>query len=136
MAAWDELALPMIEPAALAVEPLRGPETGLVMLRGRMDGAGAAFNLGEATMTRCTLRLRVGEDPVLVGHASVLGRALVKAELAARFDALLQDARFHGALMRGLITPLHEAEQARLLRKAAETAPTKVEFFTMVRGDE
>ena len=31
---------------------LRRPETGLVMLRGRIAGQGARFNLGEATVTR------------------------------------------------------------------------------------
>ena len=35
---------------------LRGPETGLVMLRGRAGGTGAPFNLGEMTVARCTVR--------------------------------------------------------------------------------
>ena len=35
---------------------LRGPEAGLVMVRGRTGGGGAPFNLGEMTATRCTVR--------------------------------------------------------------------------------
>src|SRR5262249_42420997 len=37
---------------------LRAPETGLVMLRGRIGGDGAAFNLGEATVTRARSKSR------------------------------------------------------------------------------
>ena len=66
---------------------LRGPETGLVMVRGRAGGGGAPFNLGEMTVTRCTVRLEDG----LVGHAYVAGRDEEQAELAAVADALLQD---------------------------------------------
>ncbi len=77
---------------------LRGPELGLVMLRGRAGGSGAAFNLGEATSVRCTVRSEAG----LVGHAYCLGRELRRAELAAAIDAGLQDpARFCGAACAG-----------------------------------
>ncbi|MEP6280903.1 MAG: phosphonate C-P lyase system protein PhnG, partial [Nitratireductor sp.] len=65
-------------------ELVRGPETGLVMLRGRMGGGGAAFNLGEATVTRATVRLATGE----VGHAYALGRDRDKVRIAATVDAL------------------------------------------------
>lgn len=69
-------------------EVLRGPETGLVMLRGRIGGGGASFNVGEATVTRATVRLSDGS----VGHSYALGRDQEKAWLAA-FDALWLDAR-------------------------------------------
>src|ERR1700748_524834 len=49
---------------------LRGPEGGLVMVRGRAGGGGAPFNLGEMTVTRCTVRLATGE----IGHSYALGR--------------------------------------------------------------
>ncbi len=39
---------------------VRGPETGLVMVRGRAGGSGSPFNLGEMTVTRCTVRLELG----------------------------------------------------------------------------
>ena len=42
-------------------EELRTAETGLVMLRGRIGGDGAPFNLGEATVTRAAVRLASGE---------------------------------------------------------------------------
>ncbi len=35
-------------------QTLRGPESGLVMVRGRAGGGGQAFNMGEMTVTRCT----------------------------------------------------------------------------------
>ena len=66
---------------------LRGPEAGLVMVRGRAGGGGAPFNLGEMTATRCTVRTEAG----FVGHAYVAGRNERQAELAALADALLQD---------------------------------------------
>ena len=66
---------------------LRGPEAGLVMVRGRTGGGGAPFNLGEMTTTRCTVRTDTG----FVGHAYVAGRNERLAQLAALADALLQD---------------------------------------------
>ena len=66
---------------------VRGPETGLVMVRGRAGGSGSPFNLGEMTVTRCTVRL----DSGAAGHAYIAGRDERRAELAAVADALLQD---------------------------------------------
>ena len=63
----------------LRCEFLRRPETGLVMLRGRAGGTGQAFNLGEASVTRCSVRLSDGQ----VGTGYVLGRDQRKAELVA-----------------------------------------------------
>jgi alpha-D-ribose 1-methylphosphonate 5-triphosphate synthase subunit PhnG len=37
--------------------------------------------------------------------------------------------------MRELIEPLAQAQAARRSRQQAETAATKVEFFTLVRGE-
>ena len=56
---------------------LRGPEIGLTMVRGRMGGTGRPFNVGEATVTRCTLRTGCGR----VGTAYVLGRQKRQAEI-------------------------------------------------------
>ena len=67
-------------------KPVRGPETGLVMVRGRAGGGGAPFNLGEASVSRATVRLETGE----IGHGYCLGRDLDKARLIAVFDALFQ----------------------------------------------
>jgi alpha-D-ribose 1-methylphosphonate 5-triphosphate synthase subunit PhnG len=106
---------------------LRGPETGLVMARGRQGGDGAPFNLGEMTVTRCSVRLADG----LVGHAYVAGRDARQAELAAVLDAALQDPSRRPALLSAVIEPLAAAQAARATREAAKAAATRVEFFTM-----
>jgi alpha-D-ribose 1-methylphosphonate 5-triphosphate synthase subunit PhnG len=106
---------------------LRGPEAGLVMVRGRTGGGGAPFNLGEMTITRCTVRTACGH----VGHAYVAGRDGRKAELAALCDALLQDPSRHAALQQDVIAPLASAQQAQREAVAAKAAATKVQFFAM-----
>jgi alpha-D-ribose 1-methylphosphonate 5-triphosphate synthase subunit PhnG len=110
---------------------LRRPEIGLAMVRGRAGGTGQRFNLGEMTVTRCSLRLEGGA----VGHGFVAGRDRRKAELAALFDALLQDPAHRDRLETRLIAPSEAAEQARKRQVEAATAPSKVNFFTMVRGE-
>ena len=106
---------------------LRGPESGLVMVRGRAGGGGAAFNLGEMTVTRCTVRIASGE----VGHAYVAGRDPRRAELAAAADALMQRADLRDAVERYVIEPLARAQHARRQEAAAKAAATRVRFFTM-----
>ena len=115
----------------LGHERLRGPETGMVMVRGRAGGSGDPFNLGEMTVTRCTVRLADGT----VGHGYVAGRNERHGELAALFDALLQDPLRQPSLMRSLIEPLQASHAARRAAHASKAAATKVEFFTMVRGE-
>ena len=118
-----------------AYDWLRPPEIGLAMVRGRVGGSGDAFNLGEATVTRATLRLRSPAEQAPVGVACHLGRDRRRAELAALADALLQlpeqHARLHGQLIEPLAAQLAEKRAAR----RDEAASTRVEFFTMVRGD-
>jgi alpha-D-ribose 1-methylphosphonate 5-triphosphate synthase subunit PhnG len=106
---------------------IRGPEVGLTMVRGRVGGAGAAFNLGEMTVTRCTVRLDSGLD----GHAYVAGRDPRQAELAAVADALLRDPASGGALHDTLIVPLAGAQAAARRDRAEKAAATKVDFFAM-----
>jgi alpha-D-ribose 1-methylphosphonate 5-triphosphate synthase subunit PhnG len=106
---------------------LRGPEAGLVMVRGRTGGGGAPFNLGEMTTTRCTVRTDAG----FVGHAYVAGRNERQAELAALADALLQDPLRQTALLEDLIEPLALAQTARRDAVAAKAAATRVQFFAM-----
>ncbi len=105
---------------------LRGPEVGLVMVRGRIGGGGGPFNLGEMTVTRCTLRAGA-----TVGHASIAGRVPERAVLAARIDAGLQDPTLHGALHDAVIAPLAARQAARRAEVAANAAATRVEFFTL-----
>lgn len=115
-----------------AVQPVRGPETGLVMVRGRIGGGGAPFNLGEVTVTRATIRLGSGA----VGHAQALGTDREKARLAAIFDALWQDDAMKDFVEERLFSPITARIAGVDRRKADETAATRVDFFTMVRGDD
>ena len=110
---------------------LREPENGLVMLRGRVGGDGAPFNLGEATVSRAAVRLASGE----VGFGYTLGRDCEKARLIALCDALVQSREFSGLVERDVIVPLRERLMIRRQQRAEEAAATKVDFYTMVRGE-
>lgn len=105
---------------------VRGPEAGGIMLRGRAGGAGAAFNMGEATVVRCTVRSEAGH----LGHAYCLGRDTRRAELAAAIDAALQDETRRDALQRA-IAPIEAAQAAKRAETARRAAATQVQFFTM-----
>ncbi|WP_338665155.1 phosphonate C-P lyase system protein PhnG [Pararoseomonas sp. SCSIO 73927] len=106
---------------------LRGPETGLVMVRGRAGGDGAPFNLGEMTVTRCAVRLADGT----VGHAYLAGRDARAAELAAALDAALQDPARRPALMAAVVEPLAAAQSEAREREARRAAATRVRFLAM-----
>jgi alpha-D-ribose 1-methylphosphonate 5-triphosphate synthase subunit PhnG len=110
---------------------LRQPETGLVMARGRAGGTGQRFNLGEITVTRCTVQSAAGH----IGHGYVAGRDKRKAELVASFDALLQAPDRRAALLERVVEPLAAAQAAARAAQARKAAATQVEFFTLVRGD-
>ncbi|BCH28316.1 protein phnG [Mesorhizobium sp. L-8-10] len=112
--------------------PVRGPETGLVTVRGRIGGGGAPFNFGEATVTRATVKLATGE----VGHAYALGRDKEKALMSAIADALWQDPARRADVEARVVAPLRAALAEADERRRAETAATKVDFFTMVRGED
>ncbi|NGO65011.1 phosphonate C-P lyase system protein PhnG [Rhizobium daejeonense] len=111
---------------------LRGPETGLVMVRGRIGGGGAAFNLGEATVSRATIRLVSGT----VGHGHVLGTDRSRARLAAIFDAMWQETEHRPFVETRLLKPVATRIAAEERAKAEEAAATRVDFFTMVRGED
>ena len=110
---------------------LRAPEIGSVMVRGRIGGAGSPFNLGEMTVTRCSVRLEGGA----VGHAYVQGRDRDHALRAAIVDGLMQTDAADG-LRRDCLGPLAAEETARRTQRAGKAAASKVEFFTMVRGED
>lgn len=110
---------------------LRAPEQGAVMVQGRAGATGAPFNLGEMTVTRCAAKLADGT----VGHGYVQGRDKAKAVTAALVDALMQ-TRDAADVRRLILSPLAaDAERAADV-KAAKVAATKVEFFTLVRGED
>ena len=111
---------------------LRAPDVGMVMLRGRVGGNGAPFNLGEATVTRAAVKLDSGE----IGYAYLLGRDLERARLAAIIDALGQRSADRARLERDFVAPVTArlAQAADLRRR--RTAATRVNFFIMVRGED
>src|ERR1700759_174934 len=112
-------------------ENLREAENGLVLVRGRIGGDGAPFNLGEATVSRAAVRLASGQ----VGFGYTLGRDREKARLIALCDALVQSDEFAGDVEAQVIAPLRAAMLARRSARAAEVAATRVDFYTMVRGE-
>ena len=110
---------------------VRGPEIGMVMIRGRIGGSGDPFNVGEAAVARCTVRLDGGET----GHAYVLGRDKRKAQIAALLDALLQTGEAPSIRER-VIEPLARLQEDRRSSRREKVNATRVDFFTMTRGDD
>lgn len=131
MARAKPQALAALLPEMPPHKMLRAPEVGSVMIRGRAGATGAPFNLGEMTVTRCVLQLPSGE----VGHANVAGRDKAHATRAALVDALMQTAAA-AATQSMVLTPLANDEAARKQARAAKAAATKVDFFTLVRGED
>lgn len=115
---------------------LKPPEMGLVMVRGRADGSGQSFNLGEMPMTRCVLQV---EDPEsqdwIAGFGYVAGRSRRHAELAAICDALMQIPAWRTRIHTQVLEPLQAAALQARQQQDQQTAATQVNFFTMVRGE-
>jgi alpha-D-ribose 1-methylphosphonate 5-triphosphate synthase subunit PhnG len=111
---------------------LRPVATGLVMVRGRIGGDGAPFNLGEATVTRAAVQMDSGE----VGFSYLLGRDHDKARLAAVCDALWQSERRRDAIERQVLAPIRLRLERERAEKREQAAATRVDFFTLVRGED
>ncbi len=107
---------------------LREPQIGMVMVRGRAGGAGQRFNLGEMTVTRCAVTLSDGT----VGHSYVKGRDRVQAQYAALFDAVM----LRDGSASDFIDTLAAEQAAEKRDHARKVAATKVDFFTLVRGED
>lgn len=129
--AGNELARYEAELKDIDYQLVRAPEIGMSLVRGRMGGTGSAFNLGEMTVTRCVVRLPDGRT----GYSYVAGRDKRHAELAALADAHLQ-GRDQQHWQQRVIAPLATTQTARRAAQDAETASSKVEFFTLVRGED
>jgi alpha-D-ribose 1-methylphosphonate 5-triphosphate synthase subunit PhnG len=129
-AAWEALG---DKPAYRALRP---GESGLVMVRGRVGGTGGPFNLGEMTMTRAAVQLLDADGGVTwTGFGHVAGRSVRRAELVALFDALMQDPARRDAVERAVVGPLAARQEAAKTMQAAKVTASKVDFFTMVRGE-
>ena len=133
MATLARASADQIESLLEAVPPLpghrviRGPEIGLTMLRGRAGGDGAAFNLGEATVTRCSVSL----DDGTLGHCWRLGRDRRAAEIAALLDAALQGPDLHASLLAAVVEPLRQRQAQAASLIARRAAATEVRFATL-----
>ena len=114
-----------------AIREIRPPESGLVMVRGRVGGEGTAFNIGEALVTRASVALGNGS----VGHACLLGRASTRARMAATLDALGQDPEVRSRLQDVFVSAVIERVARDKRRRAEEVAATRVDFFTLMRGE-
>lgn len=123
LAAWSNL------PQRPRYTALRAPEHGLVLVRGRMGGAGAAFNVGEMTVTRAAVRLESGET----GLSYVAGRSREHAEIAAAVDAMMQSDTLRPLVEADVVDLLKTAHETRRTLEARKAAATRVDFFTMVR---
>ena len=109
---------------------LRQPEIGLAMVRGRAGGTGEVFNLGEITVTRCVIKLEN-----VTGFGYVGGRSKSHAELAAVCDGLLQQDEWFSEVSDRVIKPLQTKLIEQQQKQQSRTEATKVEFFTMLRGE-
>jgi alpha-D-ribose 1-methylphosphonate 5-triphosphate synthase subunit PhnG len=123
---WSGLAL------APEYRLTRPPETGMVMTQGRQGGTGDPFCLAEVPVTRCAVEL----DGGVAGLSYVMGRDRAHAEVAAVCDALLCEGAQRERLLKGLIEPLEAAQAEARDAHSRKSAATKVEFFTMVRGED
>ncbi|MGK7899130.1 MAG: phosphonate C-P lyase system protein PhnG [Xenococcus sp. (in: cyanobacteria)] len=109
---------------------LRQPEIGLAMVRGRTGGTGEIFNLGEMTITRCVVKIKT-----VTGFGYVGGRSKRHAELAAVCDGLLQQQEWFDIVCDRVIQPLQSKLKEHQQKQQRQTEATKVEFFTMLRGE-
>jgi alpha-D-ribose 1-methylphosphonate 5-triphosphate synthase subunit PhnG len=97
-----------------------------------MGGTGNPFNMGDITMTRAVIKLDSGE----MGHAYLKGRNKEHAQLAALLDALLQTQTYNTPLLEHVIQPLQRLMSQAANERAEEIATSKVDFFTLVRGED
>lgn len=138
MAALAFASEALLENAWASIEPkpayrlLRPVEIGMTLLRGRIGGNGSAFNFGEATMTRAAVALEGGEQ----GFAYLLGRKARQAELAAVFHAMLQNPEQRAAIEAHIIEPAEAARRDTVAAERAAVAATRVNFATLVRGND
>jgi alpha-D-ribose 1-methylphosphonate 5-triphosphate synthase subunit PhnG len=109
---------------------IRPAEIGGIMVRGRMGGTGDPFNLGEMTVSRASVKLSCGT----VGHGYAKGRAKTMALRIALCDAILQTADASKVDAK-ILQPLINAKLTSDQEITDKAAATKVDFFTLVRGE-
>lgn len=112
---------------------LKAPEVGLVMTQGRTHGTGTPFRLGEASMTRCVVS--DAENLGLMGYGQTLGRDKELARAIAELDLLAQDIEL-GPQIDVWIAAWHDELQSMARAEAARVQETRVDFLTLVRGED
>ena len=95
-----------------------------------MGVTGNKFNIGEVTITRCSLKLDCGT----IGHSYVQGRSKKKAEISALCDALMQ-TKLAEKINKKIIKPLEKIKIDKKNKILSKAEATKVDFFTLVRGE-
>ncbi|MEB7537255.1 phosphonate C-P lyase system protein PhnG [Pantoea anthophila] len=110
---------------------IRPAEIGMTRLQARMGATGKRFVMGDATVTRAVVQLSDGT----LGYSYLLGRDKAHAERCALLDALLQQPETRPLLEEKIITPLAAWREEQRQLRAREIASSKVDFFTLVRGD-
>jgi alpha-D-ribose 1-methylphosphonate 5-triphosphate synthase subunit PhnG len=124
---------------SIPIQWLRQPETGLMMVQGRIGGSGERFNVGEVTVTRCALRIAQlsnassGNENAAIGVSYIIGRSHKHARLAAIADAILQDPTQHDAIESTLLAPLREHLKTLQSQRHEKAQSTKVDFLTVAR---
>jgi len=120
-----------------SIKHLRAPEIGMVMVQGRTGGTGGRFNVGEMTVSRCTLTIAPDQESMasdrLTGVGYVAGRNRRHAELMGIFDALCQCPKRGPRILKSLISSMKIEQQESRDADARKVAQTKVDFFTMAR---
>jgi alpha-D-ribose 1-methylphosphonate 5-triphosphate synthase subunit PhnG len=83
-------------------------------------------------VSRCAVRLATGET----GFGYALGREHEQARLIALVDAMMQLEQWQPVLEKSLLAPIADRLTAEREKTAQHVAATKVEFFTLVRGED
>ena len=128
----DMLTLWNENPIELEYSVIREPEIGMVQIRGKMGNVGDRFNVGDATITRASVLLETGE----IGHCYMLGRNIKQALLASRIDAVMQVKEYKDILNIQIIYPLEDIYKTIKQKQKKEVQTSKVDFFTLERGED
>jgi len=70
------------------------------------------------------------------GYGHILGRDKARARLAAIADALWQKPEAQDEVEAAILAPVAARLAAEAAKTRAETAATRVDFFTLVRGED
>ncbi len=114
-----------------AYRAVRAPEIGLTQLQARMGATGRRFVLGDMTVTRAVVQL----DNGTYGYGYIAGRDKAHADLCALIDAMMQQTEYRERLQSQLIEPLAARRREQQQLRARAVAASRVDFFTLVRGD-